>query len=76
MELVMGCKYKPQTRKENLHWAGSNTLVHLDVGHMGLRLRRTTIKIAIYGPVVELVDTSDDRRPVTLCEGSTRAVHH
>ena len=33
MELVVGCKCKPQTRKENLHWAGRNTLVHLDVGY-------------------------------------------
>ena len=50
----MGCKCKPQTRKENLQWAGRNTLVHLDVGHIGLRLRRTTIKIAIYAAVVQL----------------------
>ena len=34
MELVVGCKCKPQTRKENLHWAGNNTLVHLEVGYM------------------------------------------
>ena len=34
MELVVGCKCRPQTRKENLHWAGNNTMVHLEVGYM------------------------------------------